>query len=225
MSEVTRHYIYELTGITRSYNGRSKLGRPALSVDSLRIEAGSIIGVAGPNGGGKSTLMRLLALLEAPDSGTLLFDNRSAGPENEDLRREVTLLTQEPYLLRRSVLHNVAFGLEVRGVKDVVAPVRDALARVGLEPDSFIKRQWYELSGGEAQRVALAARLVLNPRVLLMDEPTASLDEESAQRIREAAVQLREQQGTTLCIVSHDRDWLEAVSDRIITVRKGIVTE
>ncbi len=219
--------LYQLDGVVRRHGDRT-----VLDVPRLDIAAGGITGVVGPNGGGKSTLLRLLALLDAPCRGELRFAGEVVGPlssaHTADLRRSVTLLLQEPYLLRRSVYENVAFGLSVRsgrsgrGVRDTADAVRGALELVALDPDVFLRRRWFELSGGEAQRVALAARLAFSPRVLLMDEPTASLDEDSAARIADAARAVAER-GTTVIVVSHDRDWLEPLAGRILKVRRGRV--
>lgn len=208
--------LYRLEKVRQLYNGRQ-----VLSVKNFSVAEGSIVGLAGHNGSGKSTLMRMLAFLESPDSGKIFYDGREIEESELSLRREVTMLTQEPYLLKRSVGANVAYGLELRGDKNVSGKVCDSLLKVGLDPDKFMHRHWFELSGGEAQRVALAARLILNPRVLLLDEPTASLDLESTQLIHDAAVAAREKQGTTLVIVSHDHLWLEEVSDTIFRLADG----
>ncbi|BFR49376.1 ATP-binding cassette domain-containing protein [Nitratidesulfovibrio sp. HK-II] len=216
--------LYQLEGVVRRHGERT-----VLDVPRLDIAAGGITGVVGPNGGGKSTLLRLLALLDAPSQGVLRFAGEAVGPlssaRTAELRRSVTLLLQEPYLLRRSVYENVAFGLTVRsgrGVRHAQDAVREALELVALDPDVFLRRRWFELSGGEAQRVALAARLAFSPRVLLMDEPTASLDEDSAARIADAARAVAGR-GTTVIVVSHDRDWLEPLAGRILKVRRGQV--
>lgn len=203
---------------------RAHSGRTVLSIDSLDINKGEIIGLAGPNGSGKSTLLKLLAFLDAPTSGTLSFMGGPTAHTPGPVHKQVTLLVQEPYLLKRTVYANVAYGLKVRKAADIPTRVHDALTEVGLDPESFLDRQWFELSGGEAQRVALAARLVLKPKVLLMDEPTASLDMKSAQRIRKAALGAREKNGTSLVIASHDLAWLDKVSDRTIHLDKGHIT-
>jgi tungstate transport system ATP-binding protein len=131
------------------------------------------------------------------------------------------MMPQEPYLLKRSVENNVAYGLKVRGVKDWRNQVKEVLNRVGLSPEHFSRRPWYELSGGEAQRVALAARLVLRPRVLLLDEPTTSLDAESAERIKTAVRAARKEWKTTLVVVSHDTKWLDTLCDQILFMAYG----
>lgn len=207
---------YRLEDVVQVYAGRE-----VLRVEALEIAARRVTGIAGPNGSGKSTLMRLLAFLEAPVSGRMSFFGAPCGFEDEALRREATLLTQEPYLLRRTVAGNVAYGLKVRGLEASEGAVGAALEMVGLAPERFARRSWFELSGGEAQRVALAARLVLRPRVLLLDEPTASLDEDSARRIRKAALAAREQWGATVVAVSHDMVWLRSLADSVVAMRAG----
>ncbi|BDQ36515.1 ABC transporter ATP-binding protein [Pseudodesulfovibrio nedwellii] len=200
-------------------------GRQVLSIDKLDINHDDIIGLAGPNGSGKSTLLRILAFLDAPSSGTLSFMGAKTSTKPGAVHRQVTLLVQEPYLLKRTVHANVAYGLKVRKKSDITTKVHNALIEVGLDPESFSSRHWFELSGGEAQRVALAARLVLKPKVLLMDEPTASLDAKSATLIRQAALKARTNNGTSLVVASHDLDWLGKVSDRIIHLEHGSIVE
>jgi len=208
--------LYHLENVRQVYGDRT-----VLDVDQLEIEARSIIGLTGPNGSGKSTLMRILAFVEAPAAGRMTFQGRPRHQVGLALRRQVTMLSQEPYLLKRSVRANVAYGLKIRGISDAGPRVDEALRQVGLDPSRFADRSWRELSGGEAQRVALAARLVLRPRVLLLDEPTTSLDRESARRIKEASLAARKEWGTTLVVVSHDMAWLESVCDNILVLADG----
>jgi tungstate transport system ATP-binding protein len=208
--------LYELHDIRQVYGERM-----VLELDTLRIEANTIIGLTGPNGCGKSTLMRILAFLEPPAQGTVLFRGRQTTPGDGQIRRRVTMLGQIPFLLKRSVLANVAYGLKVRGEQQIVSKVDSALEMVGLDPATFSARSWHELSGGEAQRVALAARLVLKPEVLLLDEPTASLDRESAELVKSAALQARTMWKTSLVVVSHDLDWLSAITDRTLALKEG----
>lgn len=210
--------IFELRDLVQTHDGRE-----VLRIDSLDIQKGSILGIQGHNGSGKSTLLAILAFLEAPTMGTVRYAGRPCTPATPGIRREVTLLTQEPYLLRRSIRANVEYGLRVRGEKDTEDRVREAMNAVGLNPDDFLSRGWSALSGGEAQRVALAARLVLRPKVLLLDEPTSNLDPESAELIHCAAIAARDQ-GATLVAVSHDRFWLESVCDEIVTFEGGKIT-
>jgi len=212
--------IYRIENLVHRYNSA-----PVLAVDRLDIEPASIMGLVGPNGSGKSTLLKLMAFIFRPTQGRILFDGKPALPFDESVRFHVTLLTQDPYLMKRTVFKNVAYGLKVRGGRENwVRPVQDALAMVGLDADIFARRQWDELSGGETQRVALAARLALRPRVLLLDEPTASVDAASSELIRAASLRARSEWGTTLVIASHDREWLYDVCDEVIHLFKGTPT-
>lgn len=211
--------IYSLENVVQVYSGRTVIEVPA-----LEIGRGEAVGLFGPNGSGKSTLLRLLALLEAPARGLVRFEGVPIGANGGQARRTIALLPQEPYLLKRSVAANVAYGLELRGEVDIGRRVEQALKMVGLDPATFVRRGWQELSGGEAQRVALAARLVLGPTVLLLDEPTASLDRESTERVKAAALAAGKDFGATLVVASHDRRWLEAVCGRILGIEDGRIT-
>ncbi len=217
--------LFHLENILRTYPepGQRDAVRTVLHVSELDIHAGQILGIRGHNGSGKSTLLRIIALLEPPDAGTILFEGQPAEVGNLNQRRQVTLLLQTPYLLSRSVASNVAYGLRVRGIRDaftVRKEIESALLAVGLDPAVFWQRRRHELSGGESQRVALAARLALRPRVLLMDEPTASVDQQSAERIAVAARHAADE-GSAVVVVSHDQEWLAPLADRLITLREG----
>jgi len=208
--------ILELRGVSHQYNGR-----PVLHIPALQVQAGTIVGLVGPNGSGKSTLLKILGFVEQCTAGQVLFQGEPAEPFNRRVRSRVSLLTQEPYLLKRSVFDNVAYGLQIRReTTDLCAAVLAALELVGL-PASFANRQWYELSGGEAQRVALAARLALKPNCLLLDEPTANVDIQSAERIQHAVLMARKEWKTTLIVASHHRPWLNDICDHLVFLYNG----
>lgn len=193
-----------------------------MEIDHLSIQPASIVGLIGPNGSGKSSLLRILGLIERPAQGKILFNDRPAEPFSDEMRFQITLLPQEPFLLKRSVFNNVSYGLKLRGDgENAVRKVNQALSLVGLADKDFVQRPWYALSGGEMQRVALASRLVLKPKVLLLDEPTASVDAASAQLIKEASLQARRESGTTLIIASHDWQWLYEICDEILHLFQG----
>jgi tungstate transport system ATP-binding protein len=209
--------IYWIENLVHQYNHKT-----VLAIDHLEIEPASIVGLVGPNGSGKSTLLKLMAFILRPTRGEILFEGAPAAPFDDSVRFAVTLLTQDPYLMKRSVYRNIAYGLKVRGdSKDWKKTVSGALEMVGLDPAVFLHRYWDELSGGEAQRVALAARLVLKPRVLLLDEPTASVDAASNELIRNASLRARSDWGTTLVVSSHDREWIHDVCDEVLQLFKG----
>ncbi|MDD5474976.1 MAG: ATP-binding cassette domain-containing protein [Syntrophales bacterium] len=194
-----------------------------LTIPDLTIGDGESIGLTGPSGGGKSTILSLLSFLEDPHHGKVLFGGKTI-TDNDSLsvRRSVTLLSQDPYLLKRSVYENVAYPLKIRGeTGSLKGRVFEAMDMVGLKPDHFAGRRWHELSGGEAQRVALAARLVIRPRVLLLDEPTSGVDPANALLIKESIQTHRKKYGTSLVIASHDSLWLNSAADRVIKIYGG----
>lgn len=201
---------------------KTRGGGFTLRIAELMLHPGESVGLVGPNGSGKSTVLRLIARLEEPDSGELRYGGRILGRGQTPPRYGITMLPQTPFLLKRSVFENVAYGLRARGESDGLdGRVHGALRAVGLAPDAFAHRRWHQLSGGEAQRVALAGRLVLNPAALLLDEPTASVDSRSATLIREAVANVRREHRAGLVIASHDVSWLRTVCDRILRLHDG----
>jgi len=211
--------LYELKNIAHNYNGRT-----VLNIPDWQVAAHSVTGVVGPNGSGKSTLLALMGFVTAPTGGEIRFNGQPVGPFAEIVRGNVALLPQESFLLKRSIYRNIAYGLKMRRMRgDIRGRVHAAMSMVGLDPDIFAHRPWYALSGGEARRVALAARLALQPQVLLMDEPTVSVDAASAQMIKEAALHARRQWGTTLVISSHDAEWLADICDDMLHLFRGCI--
>ncbi len=176
--------------------------RLVLDLDALDIESGEVLGIVGPSGAGKSTLLRLLNFLERPTSGTLEFDGQvlAADPPQETLRR-VTTVFQRPLMLSRTVFDNVALGLRLRGMA-ADGRVTAALAEVRLE--DLARAPASRLSGGEMQRAALARALVLDPAVLLLDEPTANLDPNNVALIETILRRRNQEHGTTLVLVTHN---------------------
>jgi tungstate transport system ATP-binding protein len=218
--------IFELENIEQIYNNRK-----VLDINYLAISKSTITGVIGPNGSGKTTLLKLLAFAIKPSTGTVLFNGKPEVPFSRSVRFGITLLTQDPYLLKRTVYANIAYGLHIRhkhGIsgnsdKQIKMKTRIAMSYVGLDFNIFANRKWDELSGGEAQRVAMAARLALKPEVLLLDEPTASVDTASAEKIRNAALKAKDEWGTTIVVASHDRNWLDGVCDNHMHLFEGSI--
>ena len=210
--------VFELEGVEHRFGDRR-----AVRVDSFRVEPESVTGIFGPNGAGKSTLLYVMAFLLTPARGNMRFLGQPVAFGDPALRRRAVLLPQDPALLKRPVAANVGYGLKLRGLSDP-ALIDQALALVGLDPPQYLARSWRELSGGETRRVALAARLALRPAALLLDEPTASLDPESAVNVRAAILGARQQQGCASVVVSHDREWLESVCDVLyqLTPQQGL---
>lgn len=193
-----------------------------LHIDHLALDAERIYLLHGPNGAGKSTLLQVLALLLPPDAGELRFNGhpvRSAG-ERQQLRRQITLVEQHAYLFDTSVYENLAFGLRLRAVSGALQHQRivQALRAVGLE--GYQDRHAQALSGGEARRVALARALVLRPKVLLLDEPTAGLDREIVPIFEECLTTLPGQ-GTTVIIAGHDAGQPDRLGGTVLTLEGG----
>jgi tungstate transport system ATP-binding protein len=212
--------LYELRGVEAGYGPNS-----VLVVPELAIARGIILGLVGHNGSGKSTLLKLLGFLLAPSQGRMSFDGRAVDHAalrfGHLLRRRAVLLGQDTCLLKRSVAGNVAFGLKLRGQPAPQAVLAEALGLVGLDFAAFGARSWRELSGGEARRVALAARLALKPEALLLDEPTSGLDRESIRHVQQAVLAARQSRGATLVIASHDVDWLKSCADQVLLLEEG----
>ncbi len=203
--------LYEGVGLIQRYGEREVLNLPR-----LEVEKGAVLALTGPNGCGKSTLLRILAFLESPAAGELRFTLADAVQSGEAARRQVSLLLQEPYLLRMNVQGNVLLGLRLRGLRlsrpEAGRIFEQVMWDVGFaRPKDFADRGPAELSGGERQRVALAARLALDLPVLLLDEPTANVDAESARAIAEA-VSAAGRRGTTVLCATHDPALIRALN-------------
>lgn len=206
--------IYHLTDVVYAYDKG-----PVLEIPELKIGGGMVTGLIGPNGSGKTTLLKILAFIHKPDSGEVRFRET---PSDVSRRLSVTFLPQAPYLLDRTVYKNIVYGLRLRGMRDNLdRQVEAALALVGLSGETFRHRRPDELSGGERQRAALAVRLAVKPEVLLLDEPTANVDAESAHLIRQAAQQAVAAWGTTVVVASHDLFWLYEICDQIFQLHQG----
>ncbi|CAN7644386.1 ABC transporter ATP-binding protein [Rhizobium rhizogenes] len=192
---------------------------------SLTIEPGTLVTLLGPSGCGKTTTLRMLAGLEHPSAGRILIGGKDVTmlPANE---RDVSMVFQSYALFpHMTALDNVAYGLESSGIKRKEARERaeDGLKLVGLA--GMGQRLPAELSGGQQQRVAVARALVLEPQVLLLDEPLSNLDARLRRRVRTEIRELQQRLGFTAVYVTHDQDEALAVSDRIIIMKEGKVAQ
>ena len=209
---------YSLNNIRTNYGSRI-----VLDINELQIHSGSLYLLTGPNGAGKSTLLSHLALLVAPNSGTLCLGGEPVHWNNSSLlrqRRDVTLLHQSPYLFNGSVAANVGYGLKLRGIRgdDYKHRVQKALDQVGLA--GFENRSARELSGGEVQRVALSRALALQTKVLLLDEPLSNVDQATARILEELLLALPVA-GTTVVMTSHDPDHTRLPGCSVIRLAAG----
>ncbi len=203
--------------LTFSYPGG---GQPALSEVSFELRLGEYVGVVGPNGGGKSTLVRLLNGLLRPDSGRVRVSGRDPATEPFEVRKHLGVLFQNPEngLVAPFVEDDVAFGLENLGVPrgEMRERVAQAIRSVGLE--GYERREPHTLSGGEKQRVALAGLLAVEPEVLALDEPTSMLDAAGRREVLERLEALRAEK-TVLHVTHHLEELLNA--DRILVLNGG----
>jgi tungstate transport system ATP-binding protein len=190
--------IFRLEGVRQVYSGRT-----VLDIEKLEVREGEILALVGPSGAGKSTLLRLLNFLESPASGRLFYRNEASQGRATPLavRRQVTSVFQRPVLQRASVWSNVCYGLRLRGLQ-ADGQVGTILRTVGLE--ELARAPARQLSGGEMQRVALARALVIRPRVLLLDEPTANLDPYNVGLIEQIIRSENSGRGTTVVLVTHN---------------------
>jgi tungstate transport system ATP-binding protein len=187
---------------------------------SCMLAAGARTVILGPNGAGKSVLLRLCHGLIAPTGGSV----RWAGPHRSDPRTRQAMVFQRPVMLRRSALGNVAYGLKLAGIgrDERTALARDYLNRVGLA--AVADRPARVLSGGEQQRVALARAWALQPQVLFLDEPTASLDPGAARAVEEI-VNAIHAAGTKIVMTTHNLGQARRLADDILFLNRGRLVE
>ena len=214
----------EFIAVTKRY-GRHPKAPLAVKGVSFEIAQGSLTTILGPSGCGKTTLLRMMAGLEMPTSGQILMagqDVTTLGPA----ARNVSMMFQSYALFpHMDVLHNVMYGLRMSGVDKTGARdrARVALGNVGLS--GYDERLPSELSGGQQQRVALARALVLEPAVLLFDEPLSNLDARLRREMREEIRNLQQRLGLTVAYVTHDQSEALAVSDQIVVMNEGLIAQ
>ena len=201
----------------------------ALKDVSLDVRDGELVALLGPSGSGKTTLLRVIAGLETPDEGRVLFDGDDA-TQRAIRERRVGFVFQHYALFRHmSVFENVAFGLRVKpraerpSAADIAARVKELLALVQLE--RLAERYPSQLSGGQRQRVALARALAVQPNVLLLDEPFGALDAKVRQELRRWIRRLHDEIGITSVFVTHDQDEALEVADRVVILHEGTVEQ
>lgn len=213
--------MIQLFNVTKSYGGDCV----ALKDFTIQIPKGDFVYVTGASGAGKTTFLRLLYAAEKPTRGQILINRQNVtrirSPQIPYLRRKIGVVFQDFKLLQsRSVFENVAFALEAQGKKryEVSKKVYQALKAVGLE--HRLQRKPLELSGGEQQRIAVARALVVDPLILLADEPSGNLDEEVTQDIMELFKNANAR-GTTVLLATHDHSLQRRFPRRVITLDKG----
>ena len=197
----------------------------ALEDVSLEVRPGEFLTLLGPSGCGKTTLLRLLAGFEVPDAGAILISGRDVAPLPPYERPVNTVFQHYALFPHRTVEGNVAFGLESKGLPraEIAARVARALEMVRLP--SFGDRRVDQLSGGQKQRVALARAVVMEPEVLLLDEPMAALDLKLRKEMQVEVKNLQERLQITFVFVTHDQDEALVMSDRIAVLSQGRIEQ
>lgn len=210
----------ELKNISKSYNGN-------LAVDdiSLEVSSGEILALVGPSGCGKTTVLRVVAGLVLPDRGSVTLGGQDITRLPANRRPTVTVFQDYALFPHLNVLDNIAYGLKTRRVNK-----REILPRVEQVMDlmrirELGKRRIHELSGGQQQRVAVARSLVVNPGVMLFDEPLSSLDARLRVQMREEIKRIQQQTGITALYVTHDQEEALAIADRVAVMQEGRVDQ
>jgi tungstate transport system ATP-binding protein len=201
-------------------------GRGVLSIDSLDIQRGETLTVVGPNGAGKSTLLLALARLLQPSGGDILYEGKSLKQWNElEYRRKISLVFQAPLLMDMTVEQNIALGLKFRGAphEETQERVSKWMSQLGVE--SLSKRRAGQLSGGEAQRVSLARAFVLEPELLLLDEPFAALDPPTHARLLDDLSDILKRDHRTAVFVTHNLQEAARLSHRIAVIVGGMLRQ
>jgi ABC-type Fe3+/spermidine/putrescine transport system ATPase subunit len=207
-----------LSGLSKTYPGAAA---PALDRITLEVASGSLVALLGPSGGGKTTALRIIAGLLAPDAGDVAFDGRSVLGDRPERRGAVMVFQSALLFPFQSVADNVGFGLRMRGVPkaEIAARVAEMLELVRLP--GLGRRRPAELSGGQQQRVALARALIVRPKVLLLDEPLSGLDAHLRADMRDLLRSLQRTLGITTLVVTHDQEEAAVLADRVALLLGG----
>ncbi len=200
--------------------------RTIVDVDHLELRRGETLAIMGPNGAGKSTLLRVLGFLEPPSSGSLSFQGRVVDYRRKeilDLHRRTAFAFDEPLLLDGDVRANVSIGLKLRGVRDYGDRVTTWMHRLGI--DHLAGQSAKNLSSGEAQRTSLARALVLEPEMLLLDEPFSALDPPTRDALLTDFRDIIGETGTTTVLLTHDREEAFSLGDRLAIMLNGRIPQ
>ena len=208
-------HIYQLNNMHFAYADKN-----ALSIDHLQIEEGKAFALIGANGSGKSTLLNLLAFLASPTQGDILFKGERVKLRHLiQYRRRVGFLTQKPFMLAGTVYDNIELALKIQGIRQRAEKILKILKQ--LDISHCMHSQAKLLSGGELQKAALARILVLEPEVLLLDEPFSYLDQSSAQTLELFLQSYTQDTGGSLIFSTHDRLQGFALADNVLALAEG----
>lgn len=215
----------ELINIGKTYHSKYEEKEFSLKNINIEVHSGELLSILGPSGCGKTTILKIIGAIIEPDIGKLVFDGEDITKVPSE-KRKFAMVSQSPLLFpNMNVLENVEFGLKMQGIKknERVIEAMNILSKMGLE--GFDKRSSSQLSGGQSQRVSIARALVTKPRVLLMDEPFSSLNEELRDEMRKLIYDIHREKDIIVIFVTHDRNEAEMLSDRIITMDDGKILD
>jgi molybdopterin-binding protein len=211
----------ELKGVTKAYGNKI-----VVDTVNLQIHKGEILALLGPNGSGKTTILKILAFIENPTGGEVILQGEKVNFKNTEKERlQSTLVFQKTTVFGTSVYNNIVYGLKLRKVPKETRDreVKKALELVKLE--GFEKRNARKLSGGEQQRVAIARALVLKTKLLLLDEPTANLDPKNAGILEEVIDTVNRENRTSIVMATHNMFQAKKLPHRIALMDEGKITE
>lgn len=207
----------KVSNISKSYNGKTVLSGCSFSFDQTSVYA-----IMGQNGAGKSTFLRICSLLENPDNGVVdYFSGGSVVSKDIKLRRRITLVLPKIGIFNTTVFQNVAYGLRIRGIKgnEMENRVKKALDFVGLIHKKY--QNATTLSSGETRRLGIARALVIEPEVLFLDEPTASVDDENTRIIENIILNMKKEGRSTVIIATHEKQQAERLADNLLIMHEG----
>lgn len=212
--------------LTVSHIAKTYEGRAILIDCSYAFDRNETYVLMGRNGSGKSTFLRICALLEQAENGIVTYGEENAALQPDmALRRRITLVLPRIGVFNTTVYRNVAYPLRVRGIShvEIESRVNQTLAFVGL--DKKKTQQARTLSSGETQRLGMARALVLDPEILFLDEPTASIDEENTHIIESIIKDMRKEGRAMVILTTHDNAQAERIADRILVLDHGVLRE
>ena len=221
--------IISLKNVTHTYSAGTPLCVSAIKDINLDIESGELVGIIGHTGSGKSTLIQHLNGLLKPTQGNVIIDGEDIWANKKKIREvrfKVGLCFQYPeyQLFEETVYKDIAFGPKNMGVSDeyIDSSVRTAAEYVGLKPE-LLDKSPFDLSGGEKRRAAIAGVMAMNPKILILDEPTAGLDPEGRKEILNMIVDYKNKTGSTVLLVSHSMEDVASIATKILVMNKSQV--
>lgn len=220
----------KLSNVYHTYSKGTPFERLALKDVSLNINKGEIVAIIGHTGSGKSTLVQHLNGLLKPDTGRAEIDDvdiTAKGAQAKNARQQVGMVFQYPehQLFAETVFEDIAFGPRNKGFAEdeVTRQVKEAMAFVGLDYDTFAQRSPFQLSGGQMRRVAIAGVVAMNPDYLVLDEPSAGLDPRSRNAVFREIMSLHQSRGIAIVLVTHSMEEAVKYADRLLVINNGAV--